>query len=475
MKLRGEPPFVLALDVGTSSTRAQMYDARGRPVPRASVRAEHRLTTTPDGGATLDPDELLDGVRTCIEAARRNAEDAPLAALAMDCFWHSLLGIDGRGQPVTPVLTWADTRAAGAARDLLQQLDEPYIHARTGCRLHASYWPAKLLWLSRAEPEAFRRAKRWLSFAEYCQRQLTGELACSISMASATGLLNQRTCRWEPDVFAALPIEPEQLAPLVDLDHRLPDMWLPAIGDGAGSNAGSGCAGPNRLAVNIGTSSAMRLLLRSAAIEPPPGLWCYRLDCNRILTGGALSEGGNLWAWLRSQLHLPSVRATETKLAAMEPDGHGLTILPFIAGERSTGWHTEARLTIDGIRHTTRPIEVLRAAMEAVVYRLAAIYGQLSSLASDAGIVASGRAVVSSPTWLQIVADVLNRPVHALKDAEATARGTALVALEQVGVLSDFTVASFEFAGTYHPGPDRHARYLEAIARHEALYEERMR
>jgi gluconokinase len=471
VRQRGEAPFVLALDVGTSSTRALLFDARGRRVPGAGARAPHRLVTTPDGGAFLDAEELCSVVSGCLAAV-----DRPSATLlAMDSFWHSLMGLDGRGRPTTPVLTWADTRASDAARELREGLDERHIHTRTGSVLHAAYWPAKLLWLSRREPDAFRRTKRWMSFAEWFQSKVTGELACSISMASGTGLLNQRTCDWDPQVLAALPLEPDQLSPLVDLDRRLGagaaqggGEWLPAVGDGASSNAGSGCASPARLAVNIGTSSAMRALLRLEAVAPPAGLWCYRLDANRIVLGGALSEGGNLWRWLRSTLRLPGLRVSEATLAEMAPDAHGLTILPFIAGERSTGWSAAARLTLTGMSLSTTSIDLLRAAMEAVAYRLQAIYQRLETIVPGCEIVAGGSAILSSPTWLQILADVLDRPVHALADSEATARGTALLALESAGLPREPPI---KFTRTYEPDPGRHARYLEAIGRQAALYQ----
>ncbi|HEX6513672.1 MAG TPA: gluconokinase [Chloroflexota bacterium] len=468
MAARGEPPFVLALDVGTSSTRALAYDARGRARPAATARAGHRLTTTPDGGAFLDPDELLQTASGCLEQARKGLSSAPLAAMAMDCFWHSLIGVDDSGEPLTPVLTWADTRASKAAEELRGMLDEAAIHARTGCRLHASYWPAKLRWLAHSEPAAYRRTKRWMSFGEYVQWRLTGELVCSLSMASGTGLLDVRTCQWDAPLLEALRLDPERLSPLVDVDHPLPGFWLPAVGDGASSNIGSGCSGPDRLALNMGTSSALRVVKEDASGELPMGLWKYRVDRRRALIGGALSEGGNLWAWLRSMLRLPSLRATEAELAAMSPDAHGLTVLPFVAGERSTGWHADARLTVSGVSLATRPVELLRAALEAVAYRLAAVHEQLEPFAPGARIVASGTAMVGSATWAQVVADVLGQPVQVLNDPEVTARGAALLALEALGHSPD---PQLHYEAIFEPDSGRHARYQQARARQRALYE----
>jgi len=467
---RAEPPFVLSLDVGTSSTRALLFDARGRRVPGIQAKATHTPTTTAGGGAFFDPDELLRRAGDCLDEARRGAGDAPIAALAMASFWHSLMGVDSAGRPATPVLTWADTRPTAAAAALRDRLDEAQVHQRTGCRLHASYWPAKLAWLRKTEPEAFRRTKRWMSFAEYLQWRLGGELACSVCMASGTGLLTQRTCNWDAETLQAVAVEPDQLSPLVDMDHRLPGGWLPALGDGAASNVGSGALDARWLALNIGTSSALRVV-REGGVEDelPRSLWRYRLDRRRAVVGGALSEGGNLWAWLRVTLRLPTGRALEAELARMEPDSHGLTVLPFIAGERSPGWAAEAALTVHGARPQTRPIEIGRACLEAVAYRLLAVYDDLAPFAPEAQIVASGSAILSSPAWLQIVADVLNRPVRTLRDPEATSRGAALIALDALGV-QQVERGRFDCGRTYEPNPESNARHREAAARQQALY-----
>jgi gluconokinase len=126
--------------------------------------------------------------------------------------------------------------------------------------------------------------------------------------------------------------------------------WYPAHGDGACSNIGSGCAGPDRIALNVGTSAALRVVRPEglgAHRATPSGLWRYRVDARRALVGGATSEGGNVLAWCRQTLALPADDgALERALAAVPPDGHGLTALPFLAGERSPGWRPEARAVL---------------------------------------------------------------------------------------------------------------------------------
>ena len=112
------------------------------------------------------------------------------------------------------MITWEDTRAYGAARDLHNQLDEKTIHARTGVRFHASYWPAKLLWLAQSQPEIFARVAEWISFGEYLHRKFLGQSICSLSMASATGMLALRMLQWDSELMQVLGIRGGTIVPI---------------------------------------------------------------------------------------------------------------------------------------------------------------------------------------------------------------------------------------------------------------------
>jgi gluconokinase len=222
----------------------------------------------------------------------------------------------------------------------------------------------------------------------------------------------------------------------------------------------------------IGTSGAMRVMWEGEPpLNLPSSLWCYRADRKRVLVGGALSDGGGLYSWMTSALALPDkIKETEDELAAMQPDAHGLTVLPFWSGERSTGWHARAKGVIYGLTISTRPVEILRAAMEAIAYRFAPIASALEGVAPNAKIVASGGALLGSPVWSQIMADVLNRPVQLSKIAEASSRGACLLALEATGKLKSIEHAPFEFAQTFEPDVARHARYRAGLERQQKLY-----
>jgi gluconokinase len=487
MPLRApQPPLVLAIDVGTSSARAIVYDAAGCQVEGASAQAEYPLHVSPDGAMEVDAATLLGTTAGLLDtlAAQVPGPFAAVEAVAISTFWHSVVGVDAAGQAITPVLLWGDTRARAAARALRERLDERAVHARTGCVLHPTYLPAKLRWLADSQPEAFRRARWWLSFGEYLYLHLFGEPRVSLSMASGSGLLDQHTRAWDPAVLAAVPVEPARLAPLADAPFdglrppyaaRWPALrarpWYPAHGDGACSNVGSGCVTPQRWALMIGTSGALRTAWRAADTAIPWGVWTYRVDANRFLAGGALNDGGNLLEWLHETLRLGWSARLKREVAALPPDGHGLTILPLFGGERSPGWATDARGAIVGLTLATRPVDLIRAGLEAVALRfalLARILGGVLPVPDQ--VVATGGGLLRSPHWIQIIADALGRPVVASAEPEGSSRGAALLALEQLGVLASVESAPAALGRAYAPDPVRHARYQAALDRQQALY-----
>jgi gluconokinase len=358
--------------------------------------------------------------------------------LAISCFWHSLVPLDRHDRPLTPVLTWRDRNGA------LPPLDPNDYHRRTGCFLHPAYWPAKIERLAREGVAA----ARYLSFGDYLLLRLTGEARASVSAASGTGLFDPNALTWDEETLAALGLATSQLAPLSD--EPVAGVW-PALGDGACSNVGAGCATRERAAVMVGTSAAARVVYEAPAAEPRPGLFLYRLDDRRFCEGGALSDGGNLHAWL-----LRTLRDVDTsEIADRPPSAHGLTFLPFLGGERSLGWDPDRRGAIEGLTFSTTPLDIAQAALEGVCYRLAAVLDAIGGLES---IVATGAALLANPAWLQVLADVLGRPVELSGEPEGSARGAALVALERLGL----PVPAAPIARVVQPRPERHEIHLRS-------------
>ncbi len=480
---QNKTPLILTLDIGTSSTRAMLFNHQARPVPGMLAQIANQLRTTTDGGAEFDPQKLLGNIVNLIDTIIQQA--GPLAhqiqGVATDTFVTNIMGLHKSGQPLTPIFTYTDTRNAADAEALRQEFNLSAVHNRTGCRIHSAYLPAHFRWLSRTQPNLWRQVNHWLSIGEYILWEFFGERRVSYSVASWSGLLNRQTLSWDQTWLDYLSLPENSLSPLADVDQPLQGLqepwatrwpmlknvpWFPAIGDGAAANLGSGCTGPDRLALTIGTTGAMRVALKRPPDTIPAGLWLYRINQTYALLGGATSEGGNIFAWLNKILQLPP--HIETELARLPPAGHGLTILPFIAGERAPGWQAAAKACINGLTLNTRPIDILQAGLESVAYRFALIHDRIKPyLPPGHQIIASGSGLLNSPAWMQIMADVLGRPLVASAEKEATSRGITLLALNALGI-KDKQAATTGI--TYQPNDNHYAQYQVALEQQSELY-----
>jgi gluconokinase len=444
-------PLILAIDIGTSSLRTALFDARARRIIQTTAQEKYPLRVTPDGGAELDPQTLRRTFFRCLRQtlrsyqAERSLRSRRIMAIGTSCFWHSLLGADERGRALTPIYTWADSRCHRDAARLRADFSEQAIHARTGCMLRSSYWPAKLLWLRRTRPNLFGRVARWMSPAEWLHVELCGEAGCSYAMASGTGLFGVSTLRWDAELLRRCHLSARELNPLLEgplvlsaeARRRFPELRdalvFPPIGDGAASNLGSGTTSTDVAALNFGTSAAVRVMRPAGGArhaQAPFGLFCYRVDGERVLIGGAVSNAGNLRAWCLRELNLPDdADVLERAVAASAGTDTGLTVLPFWTSERAPTWPEDLRGVMVGLTQATSALDILRATQEAVFQRLAQIAEQLPA---KRYVVSGG--IQQSPCALQILADVLGRPLIVCSEAEASLRGAAVFALEELGM-----------------------------------------
>lgn len=479
--------LILTLDIGTSSVRAALYDANADVIPETFVKNERQLSETDDGGAEIDANEAIDQVEQAIDdviSKSTNVEGSIKIATASS-FWHSLVGIDAAGDPTTSVFAWGEKRPAKFVAELRDKLDESAIHNRTGAQFHSSFWPAKLLWLRSEQRENYERTARWISFSDLVALKLFGIPVTSVSMASATGIFDQRKCDWDSELLDFLGLSRENLAPITESDdatfrltddyaRRWPRLaetgWLPAIGDGAANNIGAGCETGERAALMIGTSGAVRVVFEGEVpAKIPSGLWCYRVDRRRLIIGGALSDGGGLFRWLKDNLKLSGTDdAIEAEIGRREPDAHGLTFLPFLFGERSTGYHENARGAILGLQSTTDTIDIVQAGLESVAYRFAEIFDRLNEVRAINEIIASGGALRESPVWTQIIADVLGRDMFLPDTREASSHGAVLYALGHSGGDGRRGAPN---GNQFCFNPDRNRMYLQARQRHRRFYD----
>jgi gluconokinase len=433
---------VLALDIGSSSARSALFDQRGRMIAGSEARRKYSLEYTSEDGAELSPIALRGAAVACSrETLRKFRSNRRIVAVSGSAFWHGLVGLDRKARPITPVFTWADSRCSADAEVLRHEFNERKTFSETGCMLRASYWPAKLRWLWRTNRPLFRKVHRWVSPADWIFAKSFGAAGTSHSMASATGLYNLRTKSWHSELCRACRIDCEQLDVICESSDRGQTDFselngariFNPLGDGAAGNLGSDGAAAGRIAINVGTSAAVRLLRAENDRRPPVpfGLFRYAVDEKRAVIGGAVSNAGNLHQWCLRQLQLGMTEARALSRSAAASDA--LTILPFWVNERAPSWPENLCGAIVGLTQSTDAAAIFRAAMCATFYRLADILQLLERSNSRANqIIVSGGILRSKPS-LRLLADSLGRDICVCAQPEASLRGAAVYVLEKLG------------------------------------------
>ena len=503
-----DAPYVLALDVGSSGTRSGIYDRLARPVRGFRAKRPHAFTTLASGASTIDADQVTEEIRQAIDAVL-DGFTAPIAGVALDTFASSLVGVDADGHAITPCYTYADSRCSAEVDELRGKLDEAEVQQRTGTRLHTSYLTPRLMWLRNTEPALFERAARWLSLGEYVLLRWLGTTACGTSTAAWTGMLDRRARAWDTRMLRLAGVRKDQMSPIHNPDETLsPETdlvagrwpaladarWFPPVPDGIASNIGTGAFDSSTIVAGMSTSGAMRVLVRDVPETIPSGLWCYRIDEERSLLGGALNDVGRAVTWLKDTLRLEGAggdangadaggergeggdadtgdadAAIEAALLADPTPGTPL-VLPFFTGERSTGWASGARAVFAGVTASTTPADLARGTAEGVALSYRRVAEQLQEVAGDVtAIRASGRVPAAAPALLRVLADALQAPVLPVTIKRSTLHGTALLALE---VLAPDVERAEVDLGPWNDPIVRHQEYYDdRAARFAALYD----
>jgi glycerol kinase len=449
------PRYVLALDQGTSSSRAIVFDRRGRP--RATARQEFTQHYPQPGWVEHDPRDLWETSRlTALAAlAQANLTGRDLAAIGLTNQRETTLLWDRRtGRPLHRAIVWQDRRTADVCARLRRRGLEPLFRKKTGLLLDPYFSGTKLAWLLDRIPGARRRAQRGeLAFGTvdtWLLWQLTGGRvhATDVSNASRTLLLNLRTGDWDGALLKILRIPREVLPAVRDSSGIFGEVTsVPALrgvpiagiaGDQQAALFGQACWQPGMAKNTYGTGCflllhtgqkpvASRHHLLTTAAWRIGGRTEYALE-------GSVFIGGAVVQWLRDGLNLIAQSSDIEKLAASVPDNGGVCLVPAFTGLGAPHWDPAARGIITGLTRGTTAAHLARAAVESIAFQSADL---IHAMQADAKIRLRELRVDGGATTnnalLQFQSDLLRVPVVRPRTTETTALGAAYLAGLAVG------------------------------------------
>lgn len=455
--------WYLGIDLGTGSCKSVIVDAQVQLLGFGAGSYSTRESTSQ--WEEQDPQELISAMIQSVRSAIQDAGVDPSAcqALSIGGAYHSLIAVDKFDRPLTGVLTWVDGRATKQAQTIRDSQHAMEIYQQTGCPVHSMFPLYKIIWFREEQPQLFQQTARFISAKEYVIKQLTGEYLVDIGIAAGSALLNTNTLEWNPFTLDLAGIRPKQLSQLVSprqvIKRLKPElakqMGLPGetplvlgSADAVNSSLGAGAVLPGQATCMIGTSGAFRIISPRPMVDKQARSWCYAIDEEHWLVGGAINNGGLALTWFRDAFNqLLQTQPKDTRLtfddliaSAMQipPGSDSLICLPFFAGERSPYWNMNARGVFFGLtlHHDAR--HMARALMEGVAYRIRSIRDVLIDLGAGVNEIRASGGFTHSDVWPQIIASVLNHDLTIPANGETSSLGAAFWALLGSGVIERF-------------------------------------
>jgi gluconokinase len=466
MSLSSQKPYIIAADLGTTSAKTLVIDRDGRVLASHSV--EYPLYTPRPDMAEQNPDEIFEAFLTAVQVVITKARILPsqILCVSFSSAMHSLIAVDREVNPLTPNIIWADNRSVGYVKVLKEELDGHQIYMNTGTPIHPMSPLLKLMWLRDNLQEVFEHAHKFIGIKEYVFAKLFGQFVIDYSIASTTGLFNLRNLAWDEQALKACGVRREQLSDPVSTVHQLAgvkESYATAMGlhadtpfvigaaDGVLANLGVGAFEEGVYAVTIGTSGAVRGVVREPITDPKGRLFCYALKEDFWVVGGAINNGGIMFRWVRDQL--ATAEAEEGRRRGLDPYDYltsiaeevaagsdGLIFLPLLTGERAPYWNANARGVFFGLSLYHEKKHMIRSVLEGVMYRIQSVLSALEELSGPTKEIRASGGFARSSFWLQMMSDVTGSSVVVPNSIESSGLGAAQLGLLSMGKIKDFSV-----------------------------------
>jgi gluconokinase len=485
--------YMIGVDIGTTNTKAIAFSTGGQVLGLAD--ASYTAFSDQPGWHELDPDQLFGAVITALkELGEKVDHRQELCGISFSCAMHSLIAVDGGGNPLTRAMTWADLRSQSYATALKGTGAGKLIYRQTGTPIYAMSPLCKLLWLKDNSPAIFQAAAKFIGIKEYIWHRLFGNYEIDHSIASATGLFDIYGFDWYAGSLELAGISADRLSRPVPSTHRAPALLpeyahllglppgLPFIiggSDGCLANLGSQAVRPGETALTIGTSGAVRMTTTKPEHDPKERIFNYILTERLYVSGGATNNGGGVLQWYmenflgRGADGAKDLAVMVEEAATVAPGSEGLVFLPYLQGERAPLWDAEAKGVFFGIRSAHQQRHFMRAVLEGISFSLFQVGVSLEETIGPITCIYASGGFIRSKTWLQLVADIFNKKVCVTGTADASAIGAAIMgmyALQLIGGLEE-AGKMIQVVETYIPDKDRHRIYRQRFAVFTSLYE----
>jgi gluconokinase len=485
---------VITIELGTNAVRVVAFDLNGNAI--GSMKGAYPTFHSEPDYSEQDPEQMFITMLyvlknlLCEEVHPKNYK---VISICFSASMHSVLAIDKHGVPLGNVITWADNRAKKEAQELKDSSLGKIFYDATGTPIHPMSPLVKITWLSRHDPERFKKTHKFLSVKSYIIQQLTNGYVLDYSLGSATGLMNIHTLSWETNALDHAGITAEKLPELVPVFHspgKLRKEYQKSLGlsdgvkiivgssDGCLAMLGGGVWEDGKATVTIEDSGAVRVIGDKVIQDSKQRIFNYLLTEKYFVSGGPTNNGGVIFEWFakqfgdrKSTFDIDYNIQNLIQVAMAIPIGsEGLLFLPYLLGERAPIWNPNARGSYFGINIKHEKQHFVRATIEGILYEIYSIGKTLQEHSSINSLTANG-SFASIPVCTQMLADIFNKPVNVGKNADSNAQGAFLLSATDLGIYKtlDEAARSVVLASTFKPQSQNNAVYMEYFSIFERL------
>lgn len=478
--------YIIGVDLGTSSAKVIAVRQDGKVM--AHSQQEYPIHQSEPGHSEQDPEVILDAVKNGIRSVATIMK-APPVAVSFSTAMHSVMAMDKDGKALTPLIIWADNRSQPVADRLRNTTLAASLHQQSGTPVHPMSPLCKIIWWKEHAPDIFQSAACFIGIKEYIFYHFFGRYITDHSTASATGLFNIHELTWNPASLEAAGITGAQLPEAVSSDSFIDglvesvarDLGLPmstrfvaGASDGCLAQLGSNALDKGHATLTIGTSGAVRMAIDRPVTDPQGRLFTYVLTPGHFVTGGAINNGGVVLQWyldafLQSVTDKPLHIDAGLQQALNTPAGaEGLLCLPYLHGERAPVWDGHAKGAFIGVQPQHTTWHFMRALLEGMAFGLLSITEALEETAGKVEKISVSGGFTHSPEWVQLMADVFQRPMCLRHESDASAMGAVILGFQALKITTSFTATVSE--KVFSPAPEHAGVYQKAYAVHKKLY-----
>jgi gluconokinase len=438
--------YILAVDIGTTNAKVASYTFDGKQVTFVTAAYGQTDITLQDANVILETTLCL-LTQTLNELTQKDAV-REIAKLVFSSAMHSVLFLDEKFNPLSPVYTWANNYGQEFLADLKKQPVVQELYFKTGTPLHPMAPFVKLYGFRQTNPWLLQQSAYIVGIKEYLLWNLTAQLKMDWGIASATGLMIDY--QWNETLLACVGLSKEKLPTLVAPTYEAnlmitmaKKLGLPATtkvvwgsSDGVLANLGVSQK-EQELVLTLGTSGALRVISNQPNYMAKSKLFCYVVDDNHWLIGGPSNNGGNVLAWFKENFGWQDSSYSQM-LAHLDDStcgANGLLFLPYLYGERAPLWQSDAKAQFIGLTAQHTREDLLRAVVEGILLNMASIVDLMQQqLGQSFTKIKVTGGFFQTPICCQLLADILDKEVVVMPKQEGSCLGALKLVIHDLSL-----------------------------------------